>query len=299
MDIEPVQTDNNEWPCTKCTFLNSNDTTICGACGISKDGNTTNSHAIWSCEGCRTLNMMSSSICMGCGLSMHGQQAPTTIRYDIPADIITPDRSMQDIMEYVLGTSLEPIMPPNMTPRQEAEYHIFGTNTCRCNRCKLRAMRSIINLFQTTSSPYQRMLADIMINEILPELAASTFQPDNPIMQFLNSDSIQPLQTILDRSFAEAEGAMRPASSEDMECLREVDIPSGGGAAYDSCQNTNCVICMEEFEADKEKKICSMPCQHIFHRQCIEQWLKNDASCPICKKRIDEEVGLIDTSETL
>ena len=154
-------------------------------------------------------------------------------------------------------------------------------------RCKIRGMRNIINLYQTASTPHQRMLADIMINEILPELGTSTFQSNNPILQFLNSDSIQPLQEILDRSFAEVEGNMRPASEEDMECLQEVKNQECAGAP--SCKNTNCVICMEEFDTDKEKKVCSMPCGHFFHRQCLEQWLRNDASCPICKHRIDKK----------
>ncbi|KAK7849382.1 e3 ubiquitin-protein ligase rduf1 [Quercus suber] len=25
-----------------------------------------------------------------------------------------------------------------------------------------------------------------------------------------------------------------------------------------------------------------MPCSHIFHRQCIVEWLNNSHCCPIC-----------------
>ncbi len=34
-------------------------------------------------------------------------------------------------------------------------------------------------------------------------------------------------------------------------------------------------------------------CGHIFHRQCISQWLEEEASCPVCKKFTSEDLGLI------
>ena len=49
-------------------------------------------------------------------------------------------------------------------------------------------------------------------------------------------------------------------------------------------ENYQCIICMEEFE--KNEKVTLLPCDHIFHSNCIEQWLLKQRSCPFCKSEI-------------
>lgn len=51
-------------------------------------------------------------------------------------------------------------------------------------------------------------------------------------------------------------------------------------------QFQKCIICMEKYEVNDEVK--TLPCFHIFHKDCIDQWFKagND-SCPICKNKIN------------
>ena len=45
-----------------------------------------------------------------------------------------------------------------------------------------------------------------------------------------------------------------------------------------------CIICQYEFE--KGEKIVVLPCKHCFHSDCIEEWLKNQKTCPFCKEEI-------------
>ena len=45
-----------------------------------------------------------------------------------------------------------------------------------------------------------------------------------------------------------------------------------------------CLICLEKFV--KGQKSIALPCIHIFHSQCIKQWMKKKNSCPICKNKI-------------
>ena len=45
--------------------------------------------------------------------------------------------------------------------------------------------------------------------------------------------------------------------------------------------NNNCVICLYDFQIGDI--ISSLPCCHIFHTQCIQNWLKNELNCPVCK----------------
>ncbi|EEF41282.1 E3 ubiquitin-protein ligase MPSR1 [Ricinus communis] len=43
----------------------------------------------------------------------------------------------------------------------------------------------------------------------------------------------------------------------------------------------SCSICLEEFQAVSEVK--RMPCLHIFHGSCIDQWLNKSHHCPLCR----------------
>ncbi|EOA18037.1 hypothetical protein CARUB_v10006480mg [Capsella rubella] len=43
-----------------------------------------------------------------------------------------------------------------------------------------------------------------------------------------------------------------------------------------------CSICLEEFE-DGHEIVSINKCRHVFHRLCIDSWLKQDQSCPNCR----------------
>ena len=42
-----------------------------------------------------------------------------------------------------------------------------------------------------------------------------------------------------------------------------------------------CVICLERYQ--KNDKIVTLKCNHIFHIECIEEWFKSKKSCPLCR----------------
>ena len=46
-------------------------------------------------------------------------------------------------------------------------------------------------------------------------------------------------------------------------------------------ENRQCVICFEDFKVGEQRK--TLQCCHGFHDTCIDQWLKVNASCPICR----------------
>ena len=45
-----------------------------------------------------------------------------------------------------------------------------------------------------------------------------------------------------------------------------------------------CAICLrEEFDEDEMCKVLP-ECHHVFHSDCVDQWLKTKQNCPVCRK---------------
>ncbi len=51
-------------------------------------------------------------------------------------------------------------------------------------------------------------------------------------------------------------------------------------------ENITCTVCMTEFiEGDM---LLTMPCIHMFHKKCVDPWLRNHDNCPMCKTTIND-----------
>lgn len=61
-----------------------------------------------------------------------------------------------------------------------------------------------------------------------------------------------------------------PASESSIEALEKVSDLSLG---------LRCAICLEE----EKEEVKRMPCGHVFHARCIQQWLANSHLCPLCR----------------
>lgn len=49
--------------------------------------------------------------------------------------------------------------------------------------------------------------------------------------------------------------------------------------------STECSVCLNEFH-EKEKLRIIPNCSHVFHIDCIDVWLQNNANCPLCRTSI-------------
>ena len=47
--------------------------------------------------------------------------------------------------------------------------------------------------------------------------------------------------------------------------------------------NNNCAICLEDF---KDAKLIEFNCRHSCHENCGLDWIRQNASCPICRKEL-------------
>jgi hypothetical protein len=51
---------------------------------------------------------------------------------------------------------------------------------------------------------------------------------------------------------------------------------------------TSCMVCLADFaDGDEVRKL---PCSHVFHAHCIDEWLRRQTDCPICKLNVDRAV---------
>ncbi|KAK6133688.1 hypothetical protein DH2020_032598 [Rehmannia glutinosa] len=65
---------------------------------------------------------------------------------------------------------------------------------------------------------------------------------------------------------------MVPTDESSIESLESKKLVVSTGA---------CVVCMEEFSGECE--VVSMPCEHVFHEDCIKKWLRTSHYCPVCR----------------
>ncbi|CAN6974215.1 unnamed protein product [Brassica oleracea var. botrytis] len=63
------------------------------------------------------------------------------------------------------------------------------------------------------------------------------------------------------------------------------------GAIYlNKDDDVKCSICQEEYVDGDE--VGTMPCEHMYHVSCVQQWLRMKNWCPICKTSAEEEKSL-------
>ncbi|CAH1243940.1 RING finger protein 11-like isoform X2 [Branchiostoma floridae] len=69
-------------------------------------------------------------------------------------------------------------------------------------------------------------------------------------------------------------------------------LPSG---VYDgSKKGRECVICMNDFVIGDPIRL--LPCCHIYHKDCIDDWLMRSFTCPSCMEPVD--AALLTTYQT-
>ncbi|KAK2639070.1 hypothetical protein Ddye_026865 [Dipteronia dyeriana] len=77
--------------------------------------------------------------------------------------------------------------------------------------------------------------------------------------------------------------------SDDQQSKQELPVPIPA-INYRSGEmesiSTDCAICLDDF-VDGDSCRILIVCNHIFHLNCIDQWLKYQLTCPICRKPVD------------
>uniref|UniRef100_H3ABF7 Ring finger protein 150 n=1 Tax=Latimeria chalumnae TaxID=7897 RepID=H3ABF7_LATCH len=65
-------------------------------------------------------------------------------------------------------------------------------------------------------------------------------------------------------------------------------IFSGGGETDSDFDN--CAVCIEGYKPNDVVRI--LPCRHLFHKSCVDPWLLDHRTCPMCKMNILKALGI-------
>ncbi|KAI3847928.1 hypothetical protein MKW92_002132 [Papaver armeniacum] len=67
------------------------------------------------------------------------------------------------------------------------------------------------------------------------------------------------------------------------------DVINANGSVLDEC-----AICLSTFEENEVGRLLPI-CQHSFHVECIDMWLRSNSSCPICRSPVKLEKSTTET----
>lgn len=71
------------------------------------------------------------------------------------------------------------------------------------------------------------------------------------------------------------------------DTISQVEVVKWKRAVHGEGQ-LQCMVCLSDFEEDEDLR--KLPCNHMFHAACIDEWLHRCTDCPICKCNIDRAV---------
>ncbi|KAI8471091.1 MAG: hypothetical protein J3K34DRAFT_418495, partial [Monoraphidium minutum] len=73
------------------------------------------------------------------------------------------------------------------------------------------------------------------------------------------------------------------ASGAQLAALPAQTAPAGG-LLGEGGERLACSVCLEEF--GEGQQLCTLQCLHKFHAGCIQTWLKQKATCPVCQQKL-------------
>ncbi|XP_031251228.1 E3 ubiquitin-protein ligase SDIR1-like isoform X2 [Pistacia vera] len=99
-------------------------------------------------------------------------------------------------------------------------------------------------------------------------------------------------------SGSQSAGSSMQQASSSGPAEKKVDTPIADGSLKVEDELT-CTVCLEQVTVGETVR--SLPCLHQFHASCIDPWLRQQGTCPVCKLRAgsgwhDSSQGEMDAS---
>ncbi len=78
------------------------------------------------------------------------------------------------------------------------------------------------------------------------------------------------------------EAGRRGASAE--EITEHSDVRPFRAQDFPDAEDAKCVVCLGEYEEGDQLRY--LRCNHHFHIECVDEWLKRQGSCPLCVREL-------------
>ena len=69
----------------------------------------------------------------------------------------------------------------------------------------------------------------------------------------------------------------------------EVEYPHNRVVIRNNVKEEVCSICLEELfpeDIENSNQVIELKCSHMFHKDCIDPWIKTNKNCPLCKNNV-------------
>ncbi|CAL2029579.1 unnamed protein product [Caenorhabditis brenneri] len=109
-----------------------------------------------------------------------------------------------------------------------------------------------------------------------------------PIPQFvgnINPEERLNLETAMQDILAQFQGEGGAAQAGFSEADINEFLPMKKVSQEHIDKGAQCTTCFDTFKLGED--VGALDCNHIFHRPCIEPWLKTKNSCPVCRQKVN------------
>ncbi|XP_059478861.1 E3 ubiquitin-protein ligase Iruka [Neocloeon triangulifer] len=173
----------------------------------------------------------------------------------------------------------------------------MGRPSLRRHRMTLRSQPAHVH-----TMPLENILQDILVNitgmDFAQIGAAGGHDRDNRGVRFFVGNpgdyawGREGLDAIVTQLLNQMDGTgPAPLAEEKIQSLPSVEIAQ---EQVDQC--LQCSVCWEDFK--KGESVRKLPCDHVYHDDCIIPWLKIHGTCPICRKVLNEDAAHEDQART-
>lgn len=91
----------------------------------------------------------------------------------------------------------------------------------------------------------------------------------------------------VEKEKGDQEGTTKESSVSSEESPKEESEVNANNVVDDD-DLEKCTICLYEFEVEEDVR--RLPCMHLFHVECVDQWLITNKRCPICRIDIEDHI---------